>query len=131
MISNQEKYINLSTRKRDGSFVNTPVWFTQFGSKPVFYVFSLHDAGKVKRIRNFAEVRMAPCTFKGDLKGEWQDARAELMNDPQVVADAHTYFWKKYGWVMRISDFFSRLVGNYKRRQYIKLSFGDHNCGEE
>jgi hypothetical protein len=31
MISNQEKYINLSTRKRDGSFVATPVWFAQEG----------------------------------------------------------------------------------------------------
>ena len=123
MISNREKYINLSTRKRDGSFVDTPVWFTQFGDEPVFYVFSLKDAGKVKRSRNFAEVRVAPCTFKGALKGDWQDAYAELVTDPQVVADAHIYFRKKYGWVMRLSDLFSRLVGNYRRRQYIRLSF--------
>jgi PPOX class probable F420-dependent enzyme len=131
MISDREKYINLSTKKRDGNFVNTPVWFAQFGGEHVFYVFSSNNAGKVKRIRNFTDVRMAPCNFRGDLNGEWQEARAELVNDPHAIADAHNYFRKKYGLIMRISDFFSRLAGNYKRRQYIKLSFGDRDCCDE
>jgi PPOX class probable F420-dependent enzyme len=131
MISNREKYINLATRKRDGSFVDTPVWFAQFGDEPVFFVFSLKDAGKVKRIRNFSEVRVVHCTFRGGLKGEWQDACAELVTDPKLVADAHVYFRKKYGWVMRLSDFFSRLVGNFRRRQYIRLSFDGRGQGEQ
>ena len=43
MISNQEHYINLSTRKRDGGFVNTPVWFAQEGETDNYYVYSLKD----------------------------------------------------------------------------------------
>ena len=58
MISNRENYINLSTRKRDGSFVNTPVWFAQEGETNNYYVYSLNNVGKVKRIRNFPEVKV-------------------------------------------------------------------------
>ena len=58
MISNRENYINLSTRKRDGSFVNTPVWFAQEGDTNNHYVYSLKNVGKVKRIRNFPEVKV-------------------------------------------------------------------------
>ena len=51
MISNQEQYINLSTRKRDGSFVDTPVWFAQEGETNNYYVFSMKNAGKIKKLR--------------------------------------------------------------------------------
>ena len=50
-ISSQERYINLSTRKRDGSYVNTPVWFAQEGDTNKYYVYSLRNLGKVKRIK--------------------------------------------------------------------------------
>ena len=47
MISNREHYINLSTRKRDGSSVNTPVWFAQEGETTNYYVYSLDNSGTV------------------------------------------------------------------------------------
>ena len=56
MISNKEKYINLSTQKIDGTFVNTPVWFVKEDKKNIFYVFSAGEAGKVKRIKNGLEI---------------------------------------------------------------------------
>ena len=58
MISNKEKYINLSTQKKDGTFVNTPVWFAQEDNKNVFYVFSAGEAGKIKRIKNISSVKV-------------------------------------------------------------------------
>ncbi len=48
---NTAEYISLSTQKRDGSTVETPVWFAQDGDK--IYVFTEGNAGKVKRLRNF------------------------------------------------------------------------------
>ncbi len=120
-LSDRERYISLSTRKRDGSFVDTPVWFAQAATAGRFYVFSLRTAGKVKRIRNFPEVRVAPCTYKGKLKGDWQQARAVLVDDPAVIEEAYKFFRAKYGLTFRISDFFSRLVGNYQRRQFIQV----------
>ena len=35
MISDKEKYVNLSTQKKDGSFINTPVWFAQEGDTQI------------------------------------------------------------------------------------------------
>ncbi len=124
MIADQEKYLSLSTRKRDGSFVNTPVWFAREQESSHYYIFSLKTgkkAGKVKRIRNFHDVKVAACSVSGQLTGDWIDARAELIDESQQVEFAYSLLRKKYGLGLRIGDFFSRLVGNYQRRQIIKV----------
>jgi PPOX class probable F420-dependent enzyme len=120
-LSDDGKYVSLSTRKRDSSFVDTPVWFAAAAETGIFYVFSLNSAGKVKRIRNFTEAKVAPCDMRGKLKGDWIDARVELVDDADTIAAAERSFRKKYGVTMAVSNFFSRLVGNYQRRQYIRF----------
>ena len=82
MISDKEKYVNLSTQKKDGSFVNTPVWFAQDEDKNDFYIFSAGEAGKVKRIRNFSSVKVAICDVRGNLQGEWISAAPKPMCQP-------------------------------------------------
>jgi hypothetical protein len=122
MISNQEKYINLSTRKRDGSFVNTPVWFAQEGETNNYYVFSLKNVGKVKRIRNFPEVKVGICTFSGKQKGGWAYAIADLVDEPETTKVAYSTLRKKYGSRFRIGDLFSWIKGTYHKRQIIRFS---------
>ena len=126
MITDKEKYINLSTQKKDGTFVNTPVWFAQDEDKNSFYVFSNGGAGKVKRIRNFSSVKVAICNFKGDLHGEWLSAEAELLYQEEFIKLGYRLLHKKYP-SMRIIDFFSKLSGNYKKRQLIEFKFKDTN----
>ena len=121
MISDQDHYIYLSTQKRDGSFVNTPVWFAQEREADNYYVYSLRKAGKVKRIRNFPDVRVATCNFSGKLKGDWIDARADLIDESENVKIAYSLLRGKYGIRFRIGDFFSWIIGNYYRRQIIRL----------
>ena len=123
MISNQEKYINLGTQKRDGSFVNTPVWFAQEGEKNNYFIFSNNIAGKIKRIRNFPLVKVSVCNYKGDSLGEWYPAKAELIDEPEKVNLAFSELRNKYGWQIRIGDFFSKISGRYYKRQIIKFSF--------
>ena len=122
MISNRENYINLSTRKRDGSFVNTPVWFAQEGETNNYYVYSLKNVGKVKRIRNFPEVKVGICTFSGKPKGGWFYAIADLVDEPENTKVAYSVLRKKYGVKFRIGDFFSWIKGTYHKRQVIRLS---------
>ena len=122
MISNRENYINLSTRRRDGSFVNTPVWFAQEGETNNYYVYSLDNSGKVKRIRNFPDVKVATCNFSGKLKGNWVDANANLVDKPENIKTAYTCLRKKYGIKFRIGDFFSWIKGTYHKRQIIRFS---------
>ena len=123
MISNQEKYVNLGTQKRDGSFVNTPVWFAQEGEKNNYFIFSNNKAGKIKRIRNFPSVKVAVCNYKGDSLGEWYPAKAELIDEPETVNLAFSELRNKYGWQIRIGDFFSKISGRYYKRQIIKFGF--------
>ena len=121
MISDKEKYVNLSTQKKDGSFVNTPVWFAQEGSKNDFYIFSAGEAGKVKRIKNFSSVKVAICDARGNLQGEWISAQAELIDEEESKVRAYRQLQKKYGLTIKVFDFFSKLFGKYKQRQVIKF----------
>jgi len=125
MISDKEKYINLSTQKKDGSFVNTPVWFAQEGSKNDFYIFSAGEAGKVKRIKNFSSVKVAICDARGNLQGEWISAQAELIDEEESKVRAYRQLQKKYGLTIKVFDFFSKLFGKYKQRQVIKFKIQD------
>ena len=122
MICDDEKYVNLSTKKKDGSFVNTPVWFAQDGEKNDFFIFSAGEAGKIKRIKNFSSVRVAICDVRGNLKGEWISAQAELVSEEESKIKAYKQLHKKYGLTIKVFDFFSKLFGKYEQRQLIKFS---------
>ena|SRR5215208_1407628 len=101
-----QKYLSLETYKKDGTGVPTPLWFAQEGK--VFYVYTLADAWKVKRIRNNPRARIAPCDFRGNIKGEWVDAEARIL-DQAESEKAHRLLNKKYGWQKMIGNFMSKL----------------------
>ncbi|HVO78540.1 MAG TPA: PPOX class F420-dependent oxidoreductase [Candidatus Bathyarchaeia archaeon] len=108
------KYFSLETFRKTGVGVRTPVWFAEDpippSGKTTFYVYTLPDSGKVKRIRNNAKVRIAPCTMRGDLRGAWVDARARICAGDESEK-GQTLLNDKYGLPKRIGDFFSRLRG--------------------
>src|SRR5215216_1767570 len=71
-----QKYLNLETYRKNGVPVATPLWFAE--DDGLFYVYSLANAGKVKRIRNSSRARVTPCDVRGNPKGEWVDAEARI-----------------------------------------------------
>ena len=71
------KYALLTTFKRDGTAVPTPVWFGPAGDR--LYVRSEADVGKVKRIRNDPHVRIAPASVRGKPLGPTTEATARLL----------------------------------------------------
>lgn len=83
-----QKYLNLETFRKSGEGVRTPVWFAadppDGGTARALYVYSTGDSGKVKRIRNNPQVRVAPCDMRGNLRGEWLDARAEILSGEEA-----------------------------------------------
>ncbi len=113
-------YLSLATKKRSGDFVQTPVWFAPDGGS--YYLFSAGDAGKVKRLRNFSEARVAACTVTGSITGEWLPAEAELLDAEADEAKALAALRKKYGWQMKMTDLLSKLTGKYHRRAYIRVT---------
>ena len=70
-------YLSITSYKRDGSPVATPVWFVADGGR--YYVSTAARSGKVKRIRRNPVVTIAACNAGGKLKGEPVDARAEFV----------------------------------------------------
>jgi PPOX class probable F420-dependent enzyme len=118
------RYINLRSFKRDGSGVDTPVWCAALDGK--LLIFTLGDSFKVKRIRRNPRVQVAKCDVRGKLLGEWVDARCRAVEDePELERRAYAALRAKYGWQMRVGDFFSRLSGNMKKRLVMEISFGD------
>jgi len=110
------KYLNLETFRKTGIGVRTPVWFAQdvLQSAPaitVFYIYSEAGAGKVKRIRNNPNVRIAPCTMRGDARGVWINGCARICGDDEA-ARGQQLLTQKYGLLKILGDFFSRLAGH-------------------
>jgi hypothetical protein len=107
------KYFSLETFRKTGVGVRTPVWFAAdpaSRSVTTFYVYTLPDSGKAKRIRNNSKVRIAPCNMRGDLRGAWVDARARICEGAEV-AKGQELLIQKYGLLKRMGDFFSGLRG--------------------
>jgi PPOX class probable F420-dependent enzyme len=73
----RQRTILLQTRKRDGSWVPTPVNIAVRGDRA--YIRTYAKAGKSKRLRNFPEVRFSPSTIRGRPTGAMVHARARLL----------------------------------------------------
>lgn len=112
-------YMSFATRRKSGEFVATPVWFAPLEGS--YYVFSAQDAGKVKRLRNFTESRIAACTVTGKVTGEWMDTNAYLLETPEDEALALKALHRKYGLKMKFTDFMSTLAGKKNKRTYIRV----------
>ena len=102
-----QRYLNLESFKRDGTPVQTPVWFAE--DHGVLYVYTLTKAGKVKRIRRNPRIRLAPCTMRGTVTGPWVEAEATIVDAP-TASHGHALLRHKYGWMKRMGDLFSRLM---------------------
>jgi len=62
-----EKYVSLTTYKRDGSEKSLPVWIADFGDGTVGFTTS-SSSYKVTRIRNDGRVVMQPSNAKGEVR---------------------------------------------------------------
>ena len=104
-----QKYINLETYKKDGTPIRTPVWFVI--DKDLIYVITRDSTGKVKRLRNNQNVRVTPCSFKGEPKNEWVKGKTEMITGEEADK-AIKLRKKKYGMFARLSGIFTSQKGN-------------------
>ena len=101
-----EKYVLLTTFRKDRRAVPTPVWVVPHGSGLLFWTPA--GSGKVKRIRNSGRVTVQACDFRGNPSGDPIEAQARIGDaaDRTVVADG---IRRKYGLTGRLSLLGSRL----------------------
>ena len=105
----KQKYINLETYKRDSTSVKTPVWFVI--DKGLVYIITRESTGKVKRLKNNQNVRVVPCSFKGEIKNEWVNGKAQKVTGSESD-NVIKLRKKKYGFAVRLSGLFTSQKGN-------------------
>src|ERR687883_1986002 len=72
-----QKTVLLTTYRRDGTLVGTPVHIAVDGDRA--FVRTFDTAWKLKRIRNNPEVEVAPSTMRGEPTGPATHARARVL----------------------------------------------------
>jgi PPOX class probable F420-dependent enzyme len=99
-----QRYMCLSTFRKNGTAVPTPVWFGEENGK--LYVMTRSDSGKYKRLRNNPQVRIAPCTIRGRVTGREFEATARVL-PAEDWPTARQAIGRKY-WLVRIPFLWSK-----------------------
>ena len=101
------RYVSLTTFRKDGSGVATPVWFAVDGSE--LFIVSDADAWKVKRIRREGRVNVAVCDVRGRIAPDAlrADGTARVLDETQTqkvrALIARKYMMSRLGnWLVRV-----------------------------
>ena len=100
-----QRHISLETYRKTGDPVRTPVWFIEENGE--LFVRTDSSTGKIRRIRNNPQVRIAPCNARGTVKGTWVNGEARMI-EPESSEHVFSILRKKYGMSYRIIRFVQR-----------------------
>jgi PPOX class probable F420-dependent enzyme len=93
-----QRYISLATFRKTGVPIYTPIWFAEDQGR--LYFMTSSKLGKVKRIRNNGQIKIAPCTIRGKITGPESPATARIL-PPQDFERVRTLIKAKY-WLARL-----------------------------
>jgi hypothetical protein len=99
-------YALVTTYRRDGRAVPTPVWVVRDGDG--LAIWTVTDSGKVKRIRRNATVRIGPCDVRGKPTGDQVPGHATIL-DATGTARVRDLLRRKYGLLGRLTLWGSRI----------------------
>ncbi|MEU8840949.1 PPOX class F420-dependent oxidoreductase [Streptomyces roseus] len=111
---NQGKYVSLTTFRKDGTPVATPVWAVADGGE--LYVWTRSDSWKVKRIRANGRVALSAC----DVRGRVAEGAAVLEGEARLLDEAglarvRKLMSRKYTWQFWAVDLPAALARRGKR----------------
>jgi PPOX class probable F420-dependent enzyme len=102
------RYLSVTSFRRDGTGVATPVWFVSDGRR-LFALTDLHSA-KVRRIRRNPHVLVASCRPDGKLRSEPVPARAEVLTDTPALERVQRLLIERYKLSYRLVMLIYRLA---------------------
>lgn len=109
-----EKYVALTTYKKDGSTKTLPVWIADFGGGQVGFTTS-SSSYKVKRINSDSRVVLQPSDSRGNVKdGTEPVTGTAVVKTGDEFAPYATMVKKKYGiqyGAMKLVGTFMSLIG--------------------
>jgi PPOX class probable F420-dependent enzyme len=108
----EARYVSLTTFKRDGTAVATPVWITGMQGR---YAFTTgNKAWKAKRLLHDPAVEVRVCDMRGRVKPDTRVHRGTgtVSASNADIASVEQALYAKYGWQFRTT----KLVDGIKRR---------------
>jgi uncharacterized protein len=108
----EARYVSLTTFKRDGTAVSTPVWITGTQGR---YDFTTGDkAWKTKRLLRDPAIEVRVCDMRGRVKPDTPVHRGtgEVSSSNADIASVERALSAKYGWQFRAT----KLSDGIKRR---------------
>jgi uncharacterized protein len=121
MTPGDTRYIALTTYRRDGRPVTTPVWAAPLNGN--LYVVTARSTGKVRRLRATDRVRFAPSNMNGRrILGAWHEGSGRVVEDEQRRGEALAALRRKYGWQMSLAMLINRLRGLDRERVVLELT---------
>ncbi len=118
-----EKYVSLTTTKRDGTAVATAVWIVPLADGRVGF-WTSSSSGKVKRIRHTPAVMLQPSDSRGRVTAGSTPVTgtAALVTSGPETDEIRGKVKAKYGLMVPISKFFNKIGALIKRK---KQAYGD------
>ncbi|MDG6105851.1 PPOX class F420-dependent oxidoreductase [Dactylosporangium aurantiacum] len=117
-----QRFVSLTTFKRDGSAVATPVWVAQDGDALV--VTTPADSWKVKRLRRNPRVLLVPCGRTGKVRDGDRPVpgTATIITDPAVMRRMMRLVRRKYGLEYRVLQLVERVAGGRRDRVMLRIT---------
>ncbi|WP_377639103.1 PPOX class F420-dependent oxidoreductase [Oryzobacter terrae] len=115
-------FISLTTFRRSGEAVPTPVWVVPDGDR--LAVFTPAGTGKLKRVRHTPRVTVAECSRRGSVPDDAVpvEARASATDDPAEVDRVTRMLARKYGLQFTVFMLVEKVVARGERaREVIHL----------
>ncbi|MFE2011868.1 PPOX class F420-dependent oxidoreductase [Streptomyces sp. NPDC059491] len=108
------RYVSLTTYRKDGTPVATPVWYAVEGSE--LYAWTRTDSWKVKRLRNDPRVVVVVC----DVRGRIADGAERVHGEGRLVTGEELgrirgLLSRKYTWQFWLTDVPAMIVRRGKR----------------
>jgi uncharacterized protein len=114
-----EKFVSLTTFKKDGTGVATPMWIGRDGDHLFFW--TPVESWKAKRAKNNHRVALVPCSRGGKVRegATPVDGVAEVITDPATVERLAGGIRRKYGAEFVIVTFVERIVARGKKPRLV------------
>lgn len=105
-----EKFLSLTTFKKNGDGVAEPMWVAPDGEHLVMMTGA--DSWKVKRLRRDPRVTLVPCDRSGKVRGGATpvEGTAEILSDAAAVAATVDAVKHKYGLVFHVIFLIKRIT---------------------
>jgi PPOX class probable F420-dependent enzyme len=122
MALTDERYIQLTTFRRDGTAVATTVWLVDLGGDEIGF-WTSSGSGKAKRLAHTPRVLLQPCNGRGVVKPDTEpiEATARLTSAAELDGIRQKVV-AKYGFQTKVTKLIATLTW---RLQGKRIAYGD------